>query len=86
MTLWTSMAAPMTDGRLRQVWQALPSIGHSIKGQILDQYVEHEEGSLYGLFNAGTAVFSHREKMTASDFSNNDLFTTAMLGLAERLN
>ena len=81
----TLKAARMTDGRLRQVWQALPSIGHSIKGQILDQYVDCEEGSLYGLFNAGTSVFSHREKMTAADFSNNDAFTTAMLGLAQRL-
>lgn len=47
--------------------------------------MDHEEPTLYGLFNAGTNVFWHREKMTASDFSNNDAFSTAMLGLAGRL-
>lgn len=79
--------AEMTDPRLRDVWQRLPTIGDSIKGQILSRYVGHEEPTLYGLFNAGTHVFSHREKMTASDFGNNDAFSTALLGYAfEALN
>ena len=79
--------ARMTDGRLREIWQALPGLGDGVKGQIMSQYVEHEEPSVYGLFNAGTAVFSHRQKMTGADFSNNDEFTTALLRFAaERLN
>ena len=79
-------AARMTDGRLREVWRSLPGLGDSVKGQILSRYVDAEEASLYGLFQAGTWLFSHREKMTAADWSHNDAFTTAMLGLAERLN
>ncbi len=80
-------AARMTDTRLREVWRALPGLGDGVKGQILSQYVAHEEPTVFGLFNAGTAVFSHRKKMTAADFANNDEFTTALLTLAaERLN
>ena len=80
-------AAPMTDARLRDLWTSIPSVGDAIKGQVLSRYVAHEEPTLYGLFQAGTWLFSHREKMTASDFSNNDAFTTALLGYAvERLN
>jgi hypothetical protein len=79
--------ARMTDGRLREIWRALPGLGDSVKGQILSQYVAHEEPTVYGLFNAGTSVFSHRKKMTAADFANNDEFSTALLRLAaERLN
>ena len=80
-------SAEMTDARLREVWRAIPTIGDSIKGQIVSRYVGHEEPTLYGLFNAGTNVFSHREKMTAADFSNNDAFTSGLLGYAfEALN
>ena len=79
--------AKMTDDRLREVWRLFPTIGDSIKGQILSRYVEHEEPSLFGLFNAGTNVFWHREKMTAADFTNNEAFTTGLLSYAfERLN
>ena len=80
-------SAPMTDSHLREVWSRLPTIGDSIKGQVVSRYVAHEEPTLYGLFNAGTNVFSHREKMTAADFSNNDAFTSGLLGYAfEALN
>ena len=81
-------SASMTDDHLRRVWKALPTIGDGIKGQVLSRYVEREEPTLYGLFNAGTAVFSHRgDKTTAADFANNDAFTTALLGYAsEHLN
>ena len=75
-------SAPMTDRHLREVWRTIPTIGDSIKGQIVSRYVEHEEPTLYGLFNAGTNVFSHREKMTAADFSNNDAFSTGLLSYA----
>ena len=52
----------MTDARLREVWATIPTIGDSIKGQIMSRYVEHEEPTLYGLFNAGTArVLAPRE-------------------------
>jgi hypothetical protein len=80
--------AKMTDARLRDVWRLLPGLGDGARGQIVSRYVEHEEPSLYGLFQAGTAVFSHRgEKMTAADFVGNDQFTTALLKYAfERLN
>ena len=79
--------AEMTDGRLREVWNTIPTIGDSIKGQIMSRYVAHEEPSLFGLFNAGTWLFSHREKMTAADFGNNDAFSSALLGYAhEQLN
>lgn len=79
--------AAMTDDHLRRVWTSIPTIGDSIKGQVMSRYVAHEEPTLFGLFNAGTNVFSHREKMTASDFSNNDAFTSALLGYAfESLN
>ena len=74
--------AEMTDDHLRKVWTALPTIGDSIKGQVMSRYVGHEEPTLYGLFNAGTNVFSHREKMTAADFSNNDAFTSGLLSYA----
>ena len=80
-------SAPMTDSHLREAWGRLPTIGDSIKGQVVSRYVAHEEPTLYGLFNAGTNVFSHREKMTAADFSNNDAFTSGLLGYAfEALN
>ena len=80
-------SAEMTDARLREVWRSIPTVGDSIKGQILSRYVEHEEPTLFGLFNAGTWLFSHREKMTAADFSNNDVFSSALLGYAfEHLN
>jgi hypothetical protein len=80
-------SAKMTDPRLREVWTALPTVGDSIKGQIMSRYVEHEEPTLFGLFQAGTWLFSHREKMTAADFQNNDAFTSSLLRLAEeRLN
>lgn len=79
--------AEMTDGRLREVWNTIPTIGDSIKGQIMSRYVAHEEPTLFGLFNAGTWLFSHREKMTAADFGNNDAFSSALLGYAhEHLN
>lgn len=79
--------APMTDARLRAVWTLFPTIGDSIKGQIVSRYVESEEPTLYGLLNAGTNVFWHRSAMTAADFANNDAFTTGLLGYAfERLN
>ena len=79
--------ARMTDGRLRDVWRAMPAIGDSVKGQILSRYVDHEEPTLYGLFQAATWLFTHREKLTAADFANNDAATTAMLRYAaERLN
>ena len=79
--------AKMTDPRLREVWKALPTIGDSIKGQVMSRYVEHEEPTLFGLFNAGTWLFSHREKMTAADFQHNDAFTSSLLRIAEeRLN
>ena len=74
--------APMTDGHLREVWRTIPTIGDSVKGQIVSRYVAHEEPTLYGLFNAGTNVFSHRAKMTAADFSNNDAFSTGLLSYA----
>lgn len=76
-------AARMTDTMLRRVWQALPSMGDLNRGQILSRYVDQEEPTLFGLFQAGTWVFSHREKMTAADFANNDVFTTNLLQLAE---
>jgi hypothetical protein len=80
-------SAKMTDPRLREVWTALPTVGDSIKGQIMSRYVEHEEPTLFGLFQAGTWLFSHREKMTAADFSNNDVFSSSLLQFAqERLN
>lgn len=79
--------AEMNDRRFREVWKLFPQIGDSIKGQILSRYVEHEEPTLYGLMNAGTQLFWHREKMTAADFQNNDAFSTGLLTYAfERLN
>src|SRR5690606_13980315 len=61
----------MTDDHLREVWTRLPSIGDTIMGKIVAQYVREEEPTLYGFFNAGTNVFYNNEKMTASDFTNN---------------
>ena len=79
--------AETTDARLRDVWRSIPTIGDGVKGQILSRYVAAEEPTLFGLFNAGTWVFSHREKMTAADFANNDAFSSALLGYAfEHLN
>lgn len=80
----TLKSARMTDGRLREVWKSIPTIGDSVKGQIVSRYVEKEEGNLFGLFQAGTWLFSHRKKMTAADFSNNEVFTTALLEYALR--
>ena len=75
-------STPMTDKHLRKIWSLYPTIGDSIKGQIMSRYVEHEESSLYGYFNAGTNVFWNREKVTAADFANNDSFSTEMLRYA----
>lgn len=69
----------MTDEQLRRVWKLAPSIGDGIKGKIMARYVEHEEATLYGFFNAGTNVFWHNEKMTAADYANNDAFTSGLL-------
>ena len=70
-----------------QVWKLFPKLGHSIMGKILDQYVEKEEPTLYGLLNAGTNIFWHNRKMTASDFNNNDQFVSGLLEYAfEHLN
>jgi hypothetical protein len=77
--------SPMTDELLRHVWRLHPSIGDGIKGQIMSRYVEHEEPTLFGFLNAGTNVFWHREKMTAADFANNDVFSTALLDYAQVL-
>lgn len=81
-------ALPMTDTLLRDVWRALPAtLGEGVLGQIMGRYVAREEATLYGLFNAGTNVFWHRDKMTAADFANNDAFTTRLLAFAtERRN
>lgn len=80
-------SAKMTDPRLREVWTALPTIGDGVKGQIMSRYVAEEEPTLFGLFQAATWLFSHREKMTAADFQNNDAFTSSLLRIAEeRLN
>ncbi|GAB5520383.1 MAG: hypothetical protein RhofKO_26340 [Rhodothermales bacterium] len=77
----------MTDARLRETWRLFPRMGDRIKGQIMSRYVEHEDPTLFGFFNAGTNVFWHREKMTSADFSHNDAFTTQLLSYAfERLN
>ena len=75
----------MTDEHLRNIWGLYPSIGDGIKGQIISRNVEAEEPTLFGLFNAGTNVFWHRQKMTAADFNNNDLFSTEMLRYANNL-
>ena len=77
----------MSDSHLRAVWQALPRLGDSIKGKIMSRYVEREESTLYGLFNAGTNVLWHNNKLTAADFANNDVFTSALITYAfENLN
>ncbi len=73
---------PMTDEHLRRVWSLFPGIGDAIKGQIMSRYVASEEPTLFGFFNAGTNVFWHRDKMTASDFNNNDVFSTQMFRYA----
>ena len=79
--------ARVTDGRLRDVWKALPSLGDSIKGRIMSRYVEHEEPTLYGVYNAGTAALSKRgEKTTAADIGHLDAFCSAMLDIAGRMN
>lgn len=72
----------MSDRHLRNIWCLYPGIGDAIKGQIMSRYVAAEEPTLYGFFNAGTNVFWHREKMTASDFNNNNVFSTEMLRYA----
>jgi Domain of unknown function (DUF932) len=73
---------PMTDGHMRHIWGLSSGIGDAIKGQIMSRYVTAEEPTLFGFLNAGTNVFWHREKMTASDFGNNDVFSTNMLRYA----
>jgi hypothetical protein len=79
--------ARMSDQHLRGFWQSLPRLGDSIKGKIVSRYVEHEEPTLYGLFNAGTNVLWHNKKMTSADFANNDIFTTTLINYAhEHLN
>ena len=74
--------ARMSDRRLREVWGLFPGIGDGVMGKVMSRYVAHEEPSLYGLLNAGTNVFWHREKMTAADFQNNDAFVTGLLKYA----
>ena len=77
----------MTDGRLREVWASLPTIGDSIKGRIMSRYVGHEEASLYGFYQAGTASLSKRgDKATAADVGHLDTFCSALLDLAGRQN
>ena len=79
--------AAMTDARLRAAWRLFPSLGESTKGQVVSRYVAHEEPTLFGLFNAGTHVLWHRERMTAADFAHNEAFTGGLLRYAaEHLN
>ena len=68
----------MTDRHLRNIWNLYPGIGDAIKGQIMSRYVTSEEPTLFGFFNAGTNVFWHRDKLTAADFNNTDVFSTQM--------
>jgi len=72
----------MNDRHLRNIWNLFPDLGDGVKGQIMSRYVEAEESTLFGFFNAGTNVFWHRDKMTAADFNNNDVFSTKMLHYA----
>lgn len=74
--------AEMNDALLREVWKLFPTIGDGILGQVMTRYVQHEEPTLYGLLNAGTNVFWHRQKMTSADFQNNDAFTSGLLRFA----
>ena len=79
--------AGMTDARLREVWGLLPTLGDALKGRVVSRYVAHEEPTLFGLFNAGTHVLWHRDRMTAADFGHNEAFTTGLLRYAaEHLN
>ena len=79
--------ARTTDGRLREIWSALSALPDGVKGRIMGRYVEAEENSLYGFYNAGTAVLSKRgEKATAADVGHLDAFCSAMLDLTGRLN
>ena len=55
-TLCRLKQTSMSDSQLRAVWRALPRLGDSIKGKIMSRYVQREEPTLYGLFNAGTNV------------------------------
>lgn len=55
-------------------------------GQIMAWYLLHEEPTRYGFLQAATWTFWHREKMTSTDFVNNDVFMTGLLEYAfERL-
>ena len=72
---------PMSDDHLRTLWSKF-KLGDRLMGKIMRQYLKHEEPTLYGLLNAGTAVFWHNKKMTSADFSNNDVFVTALLAYA----
>lgn len=79
-------SARMTDEHLRTIWKGM-KLGDSLMGKIMSRYVQHEEPTLYGLFNAGTYCFYNNPKMTSADFQNNSDFTTGLLSYAfERLN
>lgn len=56
-------------------------------GQIMAWYLLHEEPTRYGFLQAATWTFWHRKKMTSTNFVNNDVFMTGLLGYAfESLN
>ena len=79
--------AQTSDKRLREVWGLFPQMGDSIVGKVTRRYVDHEEPTLFGLMQAGTNVFWHNPKQTASDWAHNDAFVTGLVEYAhERLN
>lgn len=85
--LRTLQRTRMSDEHLRTIWKLFPRMGPTTMGKLMSRYVQHEEDTLYGLFNAGTHLFYNSEKLRATDFSKNDRFTTGLLRYAfEHLN
>ena len=79
-------AAQTSDRRLREVLGLFPQFGPSLVGKIVRRYAEHEEGTLFGLMQAGTNALWHDPKQSAASWAHNDALVTGLVGYAgERL-
>ena len=76
----------LTDSLLRDLISGpLSYLGASHLGRIMQRYYNHEtERNLYGLLSAGTNVYWHDERQTASSYRNNDHWTSKLVEYAQK--
>jgi hypothetical protein len=63
----------MTDSRFREIrTEVIPNLPAVTWGRVVDQYVNKEESSAFGLLNAVTATLWHNPAQTVNDLQHNE--------------